>query len=67
MGNLKNLWLHPKTTFGGLLIAVIAVGGALSQQGVSLGHVGTGTVVTMIVAVSSALLGVVAKDPSGKN
>ena len=35
----------------------------LSQQGVSLGKVGTGTVVSLASAVATALLGPLAKDP----
>jgi len=36
----------------------------LSQQGISLGTAGTGTVVTLVCAIASALLGLLAKDPS---
>jgi hypothetical protein len=35
----------------------------LSQQGVSLGKVGTGTVVSLASALATALLGLMAKDP----
>jgi hypothetical protein len=35
----------------------------LSQQGVSLGKVGTGTVVSLASALATALLGLLAKDP----
>ncbi len=37
--------------------------GVLSQQGITLGNVGTGTVVSLIGAIAAALLGVLAKDP----
>jgi hypothetical protein len=36
----------------------------LSQQGVSLGHAGSGTVVTLVSAIATALLGLLAKDPA---
>ena len=60
----QNVTQHPKTTAAGLLIAVTTVAGVLTSQGVSLGHVGTGTVVTLASALASALLGLLAKDPS---
>jgi hypothetical protein len=61
--NFKNIWNHPKTSAAGLLIAVASVAGVLSQQGVSLGKVGTGTVVSLASALATALLGLMAKDP----
>ncbi|MGB8031099.1 MAG: hypothetical protein WCF30_15720 [Terracidiphilus sp.] len=61
--NFKNIWNHPKTSAAGLLIAVASVAGVLSQQGVSLGKVGTGTVVSLASALATALLGLLAKDP----
>ena len=60
---IKNIWNHPKTSAAGLLIAVASVAGVLSQQGVSLGKVGTGTVVSLASALATALLGLMAKDP----
>jgi hypothetical protein len=62
--NFKNIWNHPKTSAAGLLIAVASVAGVLSQQGVSLGKVGTGTVVSLASALATALLGLIAKDPA---
>jgi hypothetical protein len=62
--NIKNIWNHPKTSAAGLLIAVASIAGVLSQQGVSLGNVGTGTVVSLASALATALLGLLAKDPS---
>lgn len=68
--NLMNLlWLnnaieHPKTSIAGVLTATVTVAGVLSQQGVTLGHAGTGTVITLISALTTALLGLVAQDPS---
>jgi len=61
--NFTNIWNHPKTSAAGLLIAVASVAGVLSQQGVSLGKVGTGTVVSLASALATALLGLMAKDP----
>jgi len=61
---ISNIWIHPKTSTAGLLIAVVTIGGVLSQQGISLGTAGTGTVVTLVCAIASALLGLLAKDPS---
>jgi hypothetical protein len=63
MSSISNIWNHPKTSAAGLLIAVATVAGALSQQGVSLGSAGTGTVVTLVGAVATALLGLLAQDP----
>ena len=63
MNSLANIWNHPRTSAAGLLIAAVSICGALSQQGVTLGKLGTGTVVSVITAVASALLGLLAKDP----
>ena len=63
MNFITNIWNHPKTSAAGLLIAVASVAGVLSQQGVSLGKVGTGTVVSLASALATALLGLMAKDP----
>jgi hypothetical protein len=64
MNFIRNIWNHPKTSAAGLLIAVASVAGVLSQQGISLGKVGTGTAVSLASALATALLGLVAKDPS---
>ena len=47
-----NIWNQPKTSAAGLLIAVASIAGVLSQQGVTLGKAGTGTVVTLLTAIS---------------
>jgi len=60
---VSNIWNHPRTSAVGLLIAIISIGGVLSQQGISLGHAGSGTVVTLAMAIASALLGLLARDP----
>jgi len=63
MNTLSNIWNHPRTSIAGLLIATVTVAATLSQQGVNLGHAGTGTVVTLVSAIATALLGLLAKDP----
>lgn len=63
MGFLRNVWDHPRTSAAGLLIAITTMAGVLSQQGITLGNVGTGTVVSLIGAIAAALLGLLAKDP----
>jgi len=61
--NFTNIWNQPKTSAAGLLIAVASIAGVLSQQGVTLGKAGTGTVVSLASALATALLGLLAKDP----
>jgi hypothetical protein len=63
MNPLSNIWNHPKTSITGLLIAIVSIGGVLSGQGVTLGNVGSGTIVTLASALSTALLGLLARDP----
>src|ERR1700692_3084649 len=63
MNSISNIWNHPQTSLAGLLIATLTVAGVLSQQGINLGHAGSGTVITLISAVATALLGLLAKDP----
>ncbi len=63
MNFISNIWKHPKTTAAGLLIAMASVAGVLSEQGVTLGKVGSGTVVSLASALATALLGLMAKDP----
>ncbi|MDE3201684.1 MAG: hypothetical protein KGN79_12270, partial [Acidobacteriota bacterium] len=62
-----NIWNHPRTSATGLLIAVASIAGVLSQQGVTLGHVGDGNIVALAGALATALLGLVARDPGGKS
>jgi hypothetical protein len=64
MNFFANIWNQPKTSAAGLLIAVASIAGVLSQQGVTLGKAGTGTVVTLLSALATALLGLLAKDPA---
>ena len=63
MNFITNIWNHPKTSAAGLLIAVASIAGVLSQQGITLGKAGTGTVVSLVTALATALLGLLAKDP----
>jgi hypothetical protein len=63
MNFLSNIWNHPKTSVAGVLIAIVTVTGVLTQQGITLGTAGTGTVVTLVSALATALLGLLAKDP----
>ncbi len=63
MNLISNIWNHPKTSAAGLLIAVVSIAGVLSQQGITLGSAGTGTVVTLVGALATALLGLLAQDP----
>ena len=65
MNQISNIWNHPKTSAAGLLIAVVTIAGVLSQQGISLGTAGKGTVVSLLSALATALLGLLAKDPEG--
>src|ERR1700691_4511789 len=64
MNPISNIWNHPRTSAAGVLIAIITVAGVLSQQGVTLGNAGTGTLVTLLSAIATALLGLLARDPS---
>ncbi|HEV2486999.1 MAG TPA: hypothetical protein VGT08_15835 [Terracidiphilus sp.] len=64
MNVISNIWNHPKTSAVGLLIAVVSIAGVLSQQGITLGNAGSGSVITLVSAVASALLGLLARDPS---
>jgi hypothetical protein len=63
MNFISNIWNHPKTSATGLLLAVITIAGTLSQQGITLGTAGTGTVVTLVSGLATALLGLLARDP----
>jgi hypothetical protein len=67
MSPLSNIWNHPKTSAAGLLIAIVTVAGVLSQQGITLGSAGTGTVVALAGAIATALLGLLAQDPASSS
>jgi hypothetical protein len=63
MNLISNIWNQPRTSAAGLLIAGVTVAGVLSRQGITLGTAGTGTVITLVSAIGTALLGLLAKDP----
>jgi len=63
MNLFSNAFHHPRTSAAGLLIAIVSIMGVLSQQGITLGKAGTGTVVSLVTALASALLGLLARDP----
>jgi hypothetical protein len=65
MNFISNIWNHPKTSAAGVLIAVVTIAGVLSQQGISLGKAGTGTVISLVTAIATAMLGLLARDPDG--
>jgi hypothetical protein len=64
MNPISNIWNHPKTSAAGLLIAVVTISRVLSQQGITLGAAGSGTVITLVSAMATALLGLLARDPA---
>jgi hypothetical protein len=64
MNSLSNIWQHPRTSAAGMLIATLTVAGVLSQQGIALGKVGTGSVVSLAGALATAFLGLLARDPA---
>ncbi|MGB8099099.1 MAG: hypothetical protein WCF17_18215 [Terracidiphilus sp.] len=64
MNSISNIWNHPKTSAAGLLIAVVTIASVLSRQGITLGAAGSGTVVTLVSGLATALLGLLARDPA---
>lgn len=64
MNPISNIWNHPKTSAAGLLIAVVTIASVLSQQGITLGSAGSGTVVALVSGLATALLGLLARDPA---
>lgn len=63
MNYLSNIWNHPKTSVAGVLIAIVTIAGVLTRQGISISAAGNGTVVTLVSALATALLGLLAQDP----
>jgi len=59
----QNAVAHPRTSVTGVLIAVVSMMGVLNQQGITLGKAGAGTVVSLVTAMASAVLGLLARDP----
>jgi hypothetical protein len=66
MNSFANIWNHPQTSAAGLLIGVATIGSVLSQQGITLGKAGSGTVVSLATGIATILLGLLAKDPSSQ-
>ncbi len=64
MTTFANIWNHPRTSFAGLLIGVASIGSVLSQQGVTLGKAGTGSMVSLATGLATILLGLLAQDSS---
>jgi hypothetical protein len=64
MNTITNIWNHPRTTAAGLLIGIASMGGVLSQQGITLGKAGTGTVVSLATGIATVFLGLLARDPA---
>jgi hypothetical protein len=67
MNPISNIWNHPKTSAAGLLIGVITIASVFSQQGITLGTLGSGTVVTLVSGLATALLGLLARDPASSS
>ena len=67
MNPISNFWNHPRTSAARLLIAVITIAGVLSQQGLTLGAAGSGTLVTLVRAIATALLRLLARDPASES
>ncbi|MGA2887208.1 MAG: hypothetical protein ABSE51_04100 [Terracidiphilus sp.] len=66
MNSISNIWNHPKTSIAGLLIGIVTIASVLSQQGITLGNMGTGTVITLVSGLATALLGLLARDPQSQ-
>jgi hypothetical protein len=66
MNPFSNISQHPRTSLAGLLISAVTLAGVLSQQGITLGKAGTGTVITLVGSLATALLGLVARDPASQ-
>jgi hypothetical protein len=63
MNSFSNIWQHPRTSTAGILISTLTVAGVLSQQGITLGKAGTGSIVSLAGALATAFLGLMARDP----
>ena len=63
MNLFTNALGHPRTSIAGLLIAIVTIAGVLSQHGITFGNAGSGTVISLVSAMASALLGLLARDP----
>jgi hypothetical protein len=63
MNLISNMWKHPRTSAAGILISVATVAGVLAQQGITLGAIGGGSIVSLAGALATAMLGLLARDP----
>jgi hypothetical protein len=61
-----NAIAHPRTSTAGVLIAIVSIMGVLAQNGITLGKAGTGSVVSLVTAMASAILGLLARDPGAE-
>lgn len=59
---INRIVANPKTTATGMLLGLTTILGVLQQQGISLGHLGGGTIVSLGSALATAFLGLLAKD-----
>jgi hypothetical protein len=66
MNSFSNIWEHPRTSSAGILIATLTIAGVLSQQGITLGKAGTGSLVSLAGALATAFLGLLARDPASQ-
>jgi len=62
----ENALEHPRTSAIGLLIAIVNIMPVLSQHGITMGKAGTGTVVSLVTSMASAVLGLLARDPGAQ-
>lgn len=59
---MERVLANPKTSATGVLLGLTTVLGVLQQQGITLGHLGSGTIVSLGSALATAVLGMLAKD-----
>ena len=67
MHPISNACKHPKTSATGLLIAVVTVSSVLLKQGITLGAAGNGTTISLVSAIATAMLGLLARDPESQS
>jgi len=63
MNSISNIWKHPQTSISGVLIAVVSLASVLAEHGITLGTAGSGTTVTLLSALATAVLGLLSRDP----
>ena len=62
---LSNIWKNPKTSINGILVFVAVTAPVLQSQGVTFGHVGTGTWIGLTSALVYVWIKLLAKDSGG--